>query len=443
MGLLKRLLGGLFGTSELPPEAGAAPGADSGGAHVTQSADKQFALVYSLLDAGKYDEALAAALEATATPVIADDFIPVAEGFLQGGHADHARRILQQLIRSNPRNAALHERLALVALAGGHVAEAHDAAVHAETLDGTRPWPRVVVAECKLRAGRHDDAQAAYQSLADLGAEWLMCRTVRFDRAFFDELEALDDDLAPPAVVVAPSSPDFDHVVLVSCDSAYFAQYAGSFVNAFARNGGTNGLLHLHVVDPAPDFADRIARLIAKTCIKNIAITSERMPFPELQDIKRRTYYTCARFLHFGGWLEYYKRPIACFDVDAIVERPLAKLLDTCRNADLGLVSRVPPRAIWLDTVAYTVVARPTDAAAAYFRLLRRFLLCHAAKRHLYWQIDQIALRCTLIMQQRFANAPATVDIYDSIDDVAWLLARRRSGGKTGDPVYLAYQIDI
>jgi Flp pilus assembly protein TadD len=442
MGLLQRLIAGALGFAG-KSDARSIAKSDSANANVeTHSAADQFADIYALMDAGRYEEALAACV---AAPLLADTapWIPLAEGMLQAGHPDLARRLLAHLNTLYSEDAALHERLALVALAQADFAGAKAAAERAAALDPARPWPRVVLAESALREERFDEAETGYRALADAGSEWLMCRTVYFSRAFFDRLQEQDDDLPPPQTIVAATSDDFDYVVLVSCDSKYFAEYAGAFVNAYARNGGARGLLHLHVVDPPAGFAVIVDRLIAKTGIEKIAVTCEANPFPDLSQLKQKVFYTCARFLHFGTWLQAYRKPIVCFDVDAIIEKPLTPLLEACRHADLGLVRREPRRAIWLDIVGYTVVGQPTPASAAYFRLLRRFLTYFARNSLLYWQVDQIGLNCVLIMQQRFGLAPAVRDIYGTIDDVAWLLARRREGGKTGDPVYLGYQIDI
>lgn len=443
MGLLRRVIAGALGLARTvaKPSRSAVGGAGDGAA-AEPGAGQSFADIYALIDSGFYDDALTACL---AMPVQTDTapWISLAEGMLQAGHADPAAKLLEHLIALHPADAALHERLALVTLAQADFAKARAAAERALELDPARPWPRTVLAECMLNDELFEQAESVYRKLAEVAIEWFMCRTIHFSRAFFDELNALDDKLPPPQTVMAASSADFDYVVLVSCDSKYFEQFGGSFVNAYARNAGARGLLHVHVVDPPAEFAETVARLAANTGVEKIAVTSEANPFPDLPPSKQRVFYTCARFLHFGGWLEAYGKPVVCFDVDAIIEKPLAPLIEACRDADLGLVWRKPRRAIWLDTVGYTVVGLPTPAALAYFRLLRRFLLSFAQTRMLYWQIDQIALRCALIMQRRFDVAPVFVDIFDNIVDIAWLLARSRVGGKAEDPVYLGYKIEV
>jgi len=451
MGLLRQLLGGVFGGSAKAPNSpllsqpGKTGGQSQGGAKSSKPGAEPrqdgVAQARALIDADHCDEALAAAiaLPAAADP---DELSALAEGFLQAGSPDHARRLLAHLLQLHAESAPLHERLALVALAQDDQATARAAAARALQIDPKRRWAHVVEAEVLLREGHFEEAEAEYQALAATGNDWLMCRNVHFGGAFFKSLSGKIPEVPAPTVVVAAGNAAFDHVLLVSCDRAYFEEYGGAFVNAYARNGGGRGLLHLHVVDPAPDFAEKIARLIEKTGIAAIAVTTEKTPFRKLSPAKQKTYYTCARFLHFGNWLAQYRKPIVCFDVDAIVEKPLDPLVEACRDADLGLVWREPRRAVWLDVVAYTVFANPTPAAIEYFRLVRRFLLVFAAKGFLYWQIDQIALHCVLIMLRRFAKAPRTVDIFGHIDEVAWLLARRRTGGKTGDPVYLAYRAE-
>ena len=154
-------------------------------------------------------------------------------------------------------------------------------------------------------------------------------------------------------------------------------------------------------------------------------VTTERTPLDTAADPgNARSYYACARFIQLAGLLAHYRKPMLSFDVDAVVEAPLDRLLDHMGERDLGLVLREPVDSPWWDIIAYIVGVRPTPAAVDYLQRVRSYILHFFQRKTMVWALDQTSLYCVLKMMERFDHAPGVAWFSRELQAVTWQIGQ-------------------
>jgi len=271
---------------------------------------------------------------------------------------------------------------------------------------------------CTLAAlGRYDEAQQAFERSVALAPDFVYSRLAKFDRATFESI-ATPPAFPPPVVVLAAEAPDGGGVILVSCNPEYARKYGFAFMRSYAQHARTVDLLHIHVVDPDANIVEEIRAAAAGAGLGTLCVTTEQSPFPASAFRQRRTYYACARMVHFAHWLERYQRPILVLDTDVIVERPVYPLFDSLKGNDLCLNAREPIDSPWLDVIANVIVASPTARAKRYFERVASYAVALLHSEPQAWMTDQAALYCVLKMLERYDAPPA----------VSWLRQAHESG---------------
>lgn len=274
---------------------------------------------------------------------------------------------------------------------------------------------------------RNYDAAGQEFALAAQSNETPQARAVRFDRTFYDTL----DDTAPnrvpePAPLMSMGSAGrARYVVYVGCTADYFLKYGIVFVNSYAANSASGSLLHLHIVNPGEPFMNALSDISRRLPQLNLAVTTERAPIDAAADpANARSYYACARFLQLPGFLAHYGKPMLSFDVDAVVEGPLERILDHVGSRDMGLVLREPIDSPWWDIIAFIVGVRPTPATLAYLRRVRNYILHFYEQRQMPWALDQLSLFCVLRMMERFDAAPTVAWLPRGVQAVTWQIGQ-------------------
>jgi tetratricopeptide (TPR) repeat protein len=259
--------------------------------------------------------------------------------------------------------------------------------------------------------GNYDEAE---RDLSSVSQDQPLGAVVRFNRSFYDGLAPGAKDAAPLPTEALRTSDGRDarYVVMAGCNADYFLKYGPAFVNSFAENAASRNLLHLHVVDPGPEFDRLLSDIAGRLPRLPLAVTTESAPENALQDPgTRKSFYACARFIHLGSFLAHYGKPVMCVDIDTVFESGMDALLEHVGTRDLGLVQREPVDSPWLDIVANVVIANPTPRAHAYLRGVRAYIRHFLGRRQMPWLLDQTSFYCVLRMMMRFDDAP----------DIAWL----------------------
>jgi len=323
---------------------------------------------------------------------------------------------------------ALPARLALAtALQGSNrIKEALAEVDAAERLSPGHPAVATRRGAIEAHVGNYDAAQADF-ALASKSDETPQVRAVRFNREFFDALDNTAENRAPAVTrVLSMGSADAaSYVVYVGCTAEYFLKYGIVFVNSYAANSASGSLLHLHIVNPNEGFSNALAGISRRFPALNLAVTAERAPIDAASDPgNARSYYAAARFIQLAGFLEHYRKPMLSFDVDAVVEAPLERIVDYVGNQDLGLVLREPVDSPWWDIIAFILCVRPTPATLAYLKRVRNYILHFFEKREMPWALDQISLYCVLKMTERFGSAPTVAWLPREVQAVTWQIGQ-------------------
>ena len=292
--------------------------------------------------------------------------------------------------------------------------------------------------------GDYDAAESCFREATRLAPEAGHYGLINFRQGVWREIAAPGPPAATQEIELLRSiggERPYDAVVAAVCDARYFYKYGATFVNSFMQNAGPDPLLHLHIVDPDARFPGHIDGVLAHFPHRNIVVSCEQSPIEESRYKARRTYYSCVRFLRIGWLLQHYQKTIACFDVDTVFEAPLAGMLESVREADVGLVPREPIDSPWLDVVANLVIANNTESAQRYFAAVEKFIRHFIAHDKMFWHLDQIALYCVLRMMQRFAQPPRVRWLADAARAAVWHIGKPYAF-RLEDPRVARYRLD-
>jgi hypothetical protein len=341
------------------------------------------------------------------------------------GHTDARANLAAALARLEDFGAAeQHARLALAARPD------HDEA-------------RITLAEALAARGDFDAAEAAYAEAASHPG-WSVAGLVRFSREFFERsLDAAEAALPPLRTLAEPSrTAGISHVLYLACSADYLRDYGGSLLESLDANGGAGALVHLHLVGDDAGLEVGLACLPERYARRALRITAESPDLTALIQPERVAFYTAARFLRVPELLAQYALPVITLDIDALVTGPTAQLCAAANGADLALMLRPQQRIAWTNVLAGALVFNPTPAAADYARLVKGYVEASRAEGRLSWNLDQVALYCSLVMMRRFGAAPAVTALNAAADRVIHQFSPLR-GNKKADPLYLEYRADI
>jgi hypothetical protein len=398
----------------------------------------------ALLQSGKLDEAeaLLGTLLA-ATP--GDGNLQANLGLIAFRRRDmpRAREILGRAVSSAPDNAAAHSNLAavLAELTEFDLAEQH--ARRALELDSSDTEALITLAESLVARERYDEAEQCY-AVAAAAERWRVAGEVRFGKASFEAACRAESvaTLPPIRTLVGPPANAASHVLFLACSPDYLDRYAGSLLESLSANGGGGSLLHLHVVGGDEHLVQRLLSVPVRYHRVPMTITAESPDLSGMSSSQRTTFFTGARFLRVPDLLDEYRRPVVTLDIDAIIEGPTQQLIEVAAGGDLALMLRMPQRIVWTNVLAGVVVFNPTAKARAYARLVKGFILTSVAEGRLTWNLDQIALFCSLVMQGKFAEAPVVHAVNAAAERVIYQLSPLR-GEKVEDRKYLEYFAEI
>lgn len=253
-----------------------------------------------------------------------------------------------------------------------------------------KQWPDNPFATGRLASilteqGRYREADRLFQ---DLGRGYGGVEAViRLSPEF---METLRRDTPPSG-----RQPDRDHaeaadlVVMAGCDSIYFHRFGDALANSLAKTC-RRVLLHFHVVDADDGILVRLEQMRERLPGLPIRLTSEPVPATLPPDL-RRTYFACARFLRLPDVLADYQRPVLMLDVDMVVLKDVAPLVEQLRQegADLALIHG-EPRDPWCCLWADVILAAPTERTFDYLAMVRNYILHFMPSAA--WFLDQIAL---------------------------------------------------
>ncbi|WP_156926998.1 tetratricopeptide repeat protein [Azospirillum halopraeferens] len=388
--------------------------------------DRLLPLATALADAGATDAALAAFRRLMAlTPQDPTPWQRSAEALEAAGRPGEAAAILVEVGRLG-RCGRFHWKTAyyhLVRLCNTRLAEGRPDRVAALLSAVIAAW-RGVDGELQAwalflqgsLAVLRDDGDRARDAFAAARPYLPFLVHVPVGDAFARRVEAL------PAAAVAESEaafvaesivqPGSGPVVIAACDAGYLRRFAPLYLSALERFAAAGQVVHLHVVDPAPDTPAVMAALAAGRHRCRPGWSHEAAP-AGLSAEARTTYYTFARFLRLGELAARYRTPLLVTDIDAcILSDPAAFTAPLTEDRPLALQHFPGNLARLYDGIGGGLVAlRPEPPVLALFDRIRRFLLSWTAERTLSYFLDQVALVAGLDDATRRGVAPGILPV--------------------------------
>lgn len=309
---------------------------------------------------------------------------------------DEAKAVLDSALGLKPDCPDTRVAVAQVLHALGRYGEAEDIC---RKVLGERPdhaYAHARLGATLAAAGRYPDCAPHFEAATRLSEIFSACSHVHFDAGWFGALESNPPAGLPPMRVIRSGAlQSVSYVVGVCCDGIYLEKYGRAFLRSFLQNSAATGFLHFHVIDGDAEIGLMTTEFDEYLRDGRLAFSREstgaRVPVAS-----RAPYYASARFFRAGELLDLYGRPLLLLDVDLVVERDLLPAVAALSDADTGLCFKEYPDSPWMDVMAGVMLVNPTAAARHFVDTVAAYIgRCFATGRAL-WQIDQIALYCTL-----------------------------------------------
>lgn len=190
-------------------------------------------------------------------------------------------------------------------------------------------------------------------------------------------------------------------VFFAAADERYVELYARWLTLSVLKHADVPFLVIIHVVGGA----ERLARAAA-----SVGVTDPRLVFTgdafDASTVTTRcheappkglveipvAHYQSVRFQRLGGLLDLLERPVFVSDIDLLLQRGVADLLERWAEADLVFNENDHNIQAGSRITANLVLARPTPATAVLLRWLRAYLDARLSRETVTRWIDQIAL---------------------------------------------------
>jgi tetratricopeptide (TPR) repeat protein len=374
------------------------------------------------LEAGEIEEAerYAAALA---------DLVPRGEPMLSAaltcnlalGRAEEAARYARALLDVDPDHAAARAVLAqatpIAPAASEHplvrLRDLHDAA--------SAILCRPLDLEAAAEAERLRQAGLAVRVDAPDGSEWkawelhyrMLLEAIDLPAVFAPTPEALpepelafaDAAGAPldgwPAIRARAETLGARCIFFAAADEAYVELYARWYALSVLKYCDVPCLVVIHVIGGA----GRLGEVAGK-----VGIDDERLAFsadgfdiaavttrcydapPKGEASKPLAHLQSVRFLRLGALMAQLERPVFVSDIDLLLQRGVADLMERCAGADLGLNENDFSPNAGSRLTANLLLANPTPNAATFVRFLSNYLARMLARPQVTRWIDQLAL---------------------------------------------------
>jgi hypothetical protein len=206
--------------------------------------------------------------------------------------------------------------------------------------------------------------------------------------------------LRPPRRVMLPSaeaSAGADMVYLIAADSGYIDLFARPLATSIQRAGSGRVLLHVHCVNPNAAAIALLDEL--RDGPIPLAVSTEQAVLDGMDEMERRSFYACARYLVLPDLLATYGLPMLVADADQVALRPPVTMLPALGDADVALLRFKNSECNILSLVSATLMLVGAGAGGRRFAdTVRAWLVARMAEdKCLTWHLDQAALAVVLL----------------------------------------------
>lgn len=226
-------------------------------------------------------------------------------------------------------------------------------------------------------------------------------------------------------------------VFFAAADERYVELYARWLALSVIKHSDVPFLVVIHVIGGA----ERLAQAAATVRIDDprivftgddfdasaVTIKCYEAPPKGLIEIPV-AHYQSVRFQRLGGLLDLLQRPVFVSDIDLLLQRGVADLLDQWADADLVLNENERNMQAGSRITANLVLARPTEATSVLLRWLRAYLDDRLSRPVVTRWIDQVALN--LARAHLGVHRPgAKVGTFDTQSDINNVMFREYVAG--------------
>lgn len=229
-----------------------------------------------------------------------------------------------------------------------------------------------------------------------------------------------------PEVQSAAGSLGARTVFFAAADASYVDLYARWYIASILKHCDVSSLVIVHVIGGA-------GRL--REVAQSIGIASDRVIFAgdafEAQNVTTKCYDTppkgliprpvahfqSVRFLALGTLLRKLRLPVFVSDIDLLLQRGVADLIERCAQADLMLNENAHSTSAGSRYTANLLLVNPTANADTFLRFLRWYLEQALARTEVSRWIDQFALMMARHHLWQRGTAPR-IDYFDTNVDI-------------------------
>lgn len=216
-------------------------------------------------------------------------------------------------------------------------------------------------------------------------------------------------------------------VFFAAADEAYVDLYARWYALSVLKYGDVPALIVVHVIGGMGKLAEIAAR---------VGIDDDRLVFaadtfdatkalatgcfdapPKGRAEKPIAHYQCVRFIRLGALLAHLERPVFVSDIDLILQRGVADLLDRTAGADVVFNENTENWNAGSRLTANLLQVNPTPGARTLLAFLRVYLERALSGPAVTRWIDQVALILARHHLLTRLEAPA-IDYFDTSSDI-------------------------
>ena len=190
-------------------------------------------------------------------------------------------------------------------------------------------------------------------------------------------------------------------VFFAAADRAYVDLYARWYIKSILKYADVNALIVVHVIggmgtlkDVAKSVGISDERLVyAGDAFEAAAVTTKCYDAPPKGLIaKPVAHFQSVRFMRLGVLLSKLKLPVFVSDIDLILQRGVADLLDRSEGADLVINENAANTNAGSRLTANLLLVNPTRNAALFLRFLKAYLEKALSQAEVSRWIDQFGL---------------------------------------------------
>ena len=203
---------------------------------------------------------------------------------------------------------------------------------------------------------------------------------------------------------------DYKYIIIVTGNHSIFFNEIIKFIVSL-HSKSRNYLIALLIHDANNKEQTEILSEMQKLSIKNYLIYFEDSKKLNLNQLQKKSFYTCRRYLLAEDLLKKYLKPTFILDADTIICKNIEEFIIENNIFDMSLHIKESNRYFQTITSAGYSLFFPTKISMKFLKFYKKYIYSKLSEKSLHWHIDQIALFISYIMVKRFDKASVSSNI--------------------------------